>query len=290
MGEVVELWRYPFKSMAGERMTAAVVTSSGIVGDRCWAVRDEVLGGIRGAKKFPELMRCQARFVREPTGPGDSGDVAVTVPSGETVRTTDPAAAVALSGALGHEVSVWPLQPETDLDHYRLGEPSKDDPRVEARDMFALEDDEPFPNFRRLPGELRHQINTYASLPGTYFDAFPILVLTTASLEALQQLRPDAVVDVRRFRPNIVIATPPHLTGPAEHEWESRQLDIGTVRLELTWRCPRCAMITHAIDDAIPRDRSLMRTIVRDFGHELGIYARVASPGTITVHDQVTLL
>ena len=64
---------------------------------------------------------------------------------------------------------------------------------------------------------------------------------------------------------------------------------MGTVGLELTWRCARCVMITHAIDDAIPRDRSLMRTIVRDFGHDLGIYARVATPGTITVHDRVIL-
>ena len=42
-------------------------------------------------------------------------------------------------------------------------------------------------------------------------------------------------------------------------------------------------MITHPVDDDIPRDRSLMRTIVRDFGHELGIYARIATPGTITL-------
>jgi hypothetical protein len=123
-GEVVELWRYPFKSMAGEQLPAAVVSPSGIIGDRCWAVRDEVLGGIRGAKKFPELMRCQAHFVREPSGPGDSGDVAVTIPNGETVRTTDPAAEATQSSALGHTVSVWPLQPERNLEHYRLGQPS----------------------------------------------------------------------------------------------------------------------------------------------------------------------
>jgi MOSC domain-containing protein len=151
VGEVGELWRYPFKSMAGESTTAAAVSPSGILGDRCWAVRDEELGGIRGARRFPELMRCRARFVREPSDPGDSGDVAITLPSGETVATTDPSAAMALSTALGHRVSVWPRQPASDLDHHRLGQPSQADPRAELREMFALDDDEDRPTFGGYP-------------------------------------------------------------------------------------------------------------------------------------------
>lgn len=70
-----------------------------------------------------------------------------------------------------------------------------------------------------------------------------------ASLQALQQQRPDAVNDVRAPG-RIVIATPSDLTGPVEHDWESRQLDIGSARLELTSRCPRCVMIAHAFDAA----------------------------------------
>jgi uncharacterized protein YcbX len=274
--------------MGGERLRSAAVTTSGLAGDRCWAARDEVLGGIRGAKKFPALMRCHARVTREPDGPGDSGDVEITLPDGSTVTTTDESAAARVSSVLEHEVTIWPLQPAQDLDHYRLGRPTQQDPQAELRSVFGLRDDEPLPNFRRLPSELRRQINQYASLPGTYFDAFPILVLTTASLEALRRLRPDAVIDVRRFRPNIVVDTDPSLSGPVEHSWEGRTLRIGDVELELTWRCPRCVMITHGFDD-IPADRSLMRTVVHEFGHELGIYAVVTTPGQISETETVTL-
>jgi hypothetical protein len=113
-------------------------------------------------------------------------------------------------------------------------------------------------------------------------------VLTSVSLAAVRARRPDAVIDVRRFRPNIVVETVPEITGPVEHGWEGRHLQVGSVKLELTWR-PKVLDDHHAVDDDVPRDRSLMRTIVRDFGHELGIYARIVTPGTITLHDQVTL-
>ena len=39
-------------------------------GDRAWAVRDEVRGGIRGAKKLPGVLRCHARY---PTPPPEAG-------------------------------------------------------------------------------------------------------------------------------------------------------------------------------------------------------------------------
>ena len=56
IGGVDEIWRYPVKSMAGERLPGTAVGPQGLTGDRGWAVRDEERGGIRGAKKIPELM------------------------------------------------------------------------------------------------------------------------------------------------------------------------------------------------------------------------------------------
>ena len=50
---LIELFRYPVKSMMGESLTAIEVTEAGIQGDRAWAVRDERRGGIRGGKKTP---------------------------------------------------------------------------------------------------------------------------------------------------------------------------------------------------------------------------------------------
>ena len=54
------IFRYPVKSMLGESLADAAIGENGIEGDRAWATRDEVRGGIRGAKKLPQLMRFQA--------------------------------------------------------------------------------------------------------------------------------------------------------------------------------------------------------------------------------------
>ena len=37
---ISELWRYPVKSMLGERRDTAVVTATGVAGDRAYAVID----------------------------------------------------------------------------------------------------------------------------------------------------------------------------------------------------------------------------------------------------------
>ena len=49
VGTVIEIWRYPVKSMGGEQLDRCVVGERGLPGDRGWALRDEVAGEIRGA-------------------------------------------------------------------------------------------------------------------------------------------------------------------------------------------------------------------------------------------------
>ena len=80
-----EIWRYPVKSMAGERLEEAALDPGGIPGDRAWAVRDERRGGIRGAKKIPGLMRCAARY-REPPTRDRVGAPEITLPDGGRVE------------------------------------------------------------------------------------------------------------------------------------------------------------------------------------------------------------
>ena len=56
-----EICRYPVKSMLGESLTETTLSKQGIPGDRSWATGDEKRGGIRGAKKIPQLMLFSAR-------------------------------------------------------------------------------------------------------------------------------------------------------------------------------------------------------------------------------------
>ena len=68
VGTIREIWRYPVKSMAGQRLDRCTVGPAGIPGDRGWALRDDDAGEIRGARKMPVLMQCAARYRSEPAG------------------------------------------------------------------------------------------------------------------------------------------------------------------------------------------------------------------------------
>jgi uncharacterized protein YcbX len=284
VGSVKEIWRYPVKSMAGERLAAAEVGPQGLHGDRGWAVRDELHGGIRGAKKIPDLMRCDARYLAEPAA-SRAGDVEVRLADGTTVRSDAPDVHARLTASLGTPVTLWPLQPADQLDHYRRGAPTHADLEQELRSIFALEPGEPLPDLSGLPPELLE----FESPPGTYFDAFPLLVLTQASLVRLQELAPDSRIDVRRFRPNFVVETPEEAAGFVESAWTGRRLRIGGMVAEVTIDCMRCVMTTLPVDD-LPKDPRIMRTLVREARQCLGVYARVAEPGRVTTGDEVELL
>ena len=46
VGRVAELWRYPVKSMLGERRNQMPITTRGALGDRAWALRETATGRI----------------------------------------------------------------------------------------------------------------------------------------------------------------------------------------------------------------------------------------------------
>lgn len=277
---VESIWRYPVKSMVGEPLGSADITEAGMAGDRGWAVRDEIRGGIRGAKKIGGLMRLAARYDDRP-----GGSVTITLPDGATVRSDAPEVHAVLSAVLDHEVTLWPLAPAEDLDHYRRGAPDTDDIIAELRDMFGRTDDEPLPDLSVFPPE----VIEFESPPGTYLDAYPILVMTTSAMRSLADALPDSQVDIRRFRPNLLVDTGEE-PGHPELGWQGRSLEVGGVELELVAGCPRCVMVTRAIDDALPADQAVLRHVVRDLDQLVGMYARVTTPGSVRVGDGVTLI
>jgi uncharacterized protein len=284
---VEQIWRYPVKSMMGGTVAAARLDADGIVGDRTWAVRDQVRGGIRGAKVLGGLMRLSARYAAGAGADPDSGGgpVEIVLPDGRAVSTDDPSASAAVSAAIGHEVTLEALRPADDLDHYRRGRPYHDDIMVELRSWFGRTDDEPLPDLSAFPPE----IIEYESPPGTYHDAYPLLLITTSALRSLQQALPDSAVDVRRFRPSLVIDSG-DTPGHPEADWLGRRVRIGETELAVVAACPRCVMVTREIDDAAPQDRAILRHIVRELEHNVGVYATVETPGTVRAGDAVALV
>jgi uncharacterized protein YcbX len=277
------LWQYPVKSMIGGEVASARLVDEGMVGDRTWATRDEERGGIRGAKKIGGLMRCAARYVDAEPLPGST--VEITLPDGSIVRTDDPAVHARLSDALGHRVSLWPLQPPTDLDHYRRGAPDSTDMLTELRAVFGREGDEPLPDLSIFPPVIME----FESPPGTYLDAFPLLVMTTSALRSLVDALPDSAVDVRRFRPNLVVDTG-DAEGHPEFAWVGKYLHIGEVVLRVIEACPRCVMVTREVAPDLPDDRAVLRHVVRDLDQNVGVYAEVVVPGVVRAGDPVRLV
>lgn len=276
---LAEIWQYPVKSMIGVTVPAATITPTGIDGDRTWAARDQERGGIRGAKHLGGLMQLAATYAGPPGGP-----VTITLPDGDVVSTEDPDVDARVSAAIDHQVTLEALRPASDREHYRRGAPYQDDLLDELKAVFGREEGEPLPDLTAFPPE----IFEFESPPGTYYDAHPLLVLTTSALRSLQEALPDSAVDVRRFRPSLVVDTGDE-PGHPERAWIGHRLRVGEVEVDVVGGCPRCVMVTRRIDDDTPQDRSVLRHIVRDLGQDVGVYATVARPGRISTGDEVTL-
>jgi uncharacterized protein YcbX len=279
---VLELWRYPAKSMQGERLDAADVGRKGLAGDRGWAVRDEQRGGIRGAKKIRGLMQLAARYDRPPLLEEPPPPITIALPEGGTTSSDDPDVHERLSSALGHPVTLWPLLPPDAVEHYRRGAPDHDDLDAELRAIFGRTPDEPLPDLSWLPTELFE----FESIPGTYFDAHPILIVTRQSLEHLAETAPGSTIDVRRFRPNLLVDVPDSASRWPELDWLGRSVQAGGVTLDVVAPCPRCVMVTQPFAD-LAEDRGVLRAVVRAADQVIGVYATVRDGGTIRTGDRV---
>jgi MOSC domain-containing protein len=67
------LWRYPVKSMLGEKLDAVDLREDGVVGDCVYALRDRETGRVASAKhpkRWRDLLACRAAFV-DPPSPED---------------------------------------------------------------------------------------------------------------------------------------------------------------------------------------------------------------------------
>lgn len=269
IGTVASLHRYPVKSMQGETLDEVELTDDGVVGDRIWALRDAETGKLVSAKR-PRLWRAMldCRAVT-----ADDGGVDVTTPDGETFGITDPALRISLNALFGREIGV------EEAAEAQQGVYESDWPEIEGVS---------------LSGEL--DLPTNLSGEGTSFIDVGILhLLTSTSLRSLQDAAPDVTVDVRRFRPSMVLDTP-GLDGFPENDWSGRTMTIGDVRITVGDPAPRCVMTTVAQPD-LPRELAVLQAIAAEnrLTNEvgsfacLGVYASVAVGGTVRVGDEVTL-
>jgi len=269
-GSVVALWRYPVKSMMGEELNAAEVTARGLVGDRRFAVVDAASGKVAGAKnprKWGNFFDFRAAYVEPPRTGSELPAVRLTLPDGTVVTSEQPDLAQILSKALGREVAFAEAQ--------------------DGGESAGAQAEEYWPDMEGL--DYRDTVTEWELPAGTFFDLAVVHLLTTATIERLRALYPEGRFEVRRFRPNIVVAAGPDQQGFVENDWIGHTIAIGDeVRLRITGPCPRCVMTTLPQGD-LPKDAGILRTAAQHNSANVGVYADVIAGGTTRRGDPVTL-
>jgi uncharacterized protein YcbX len=289
VGTIGALWRFPVKSMRGEELDAADVSEGGVVGDRAYAIVDKETGKVASAKHpklWPDLLGCRATFV-EPPHPGDEPPPArIDLADGSSVTSDAADVDGVLSTFFGRTVELArAAQNGYTIDQYHPDEENYD-PEGHRDEVVEAQLGAAFFNERGLPSAVPE---------GSFFDLFPLSVLTTSTLYQLAELQPGSRFDARRFRMNVIVDTP--ACGFVENEWLGRTLAIGDdVRLGVALPDPRCVMPSLAQED-LPRDPKILKALARhnriDVGGALypcaGVYAVAESTGAIRKGDEVRL-
>jgi uncharacterized protein YcbX len=263
---VGSLRRYPVKSMLGEIVTEITVGFGGVEGDRRLALIDRETGRVASAKQarlWRHLLQCSARI--------EDGRVWVRMPDGTEVAADDAAAEELLSAFLSRPVRLADQRPEG-------ASVERADPEQVMRQGLDAEVDAPL-------------LELAEGTPGDSFvDLAPLHVITTATLEHIG-------IEAERYRPNIVVATPPGHPPYTENDWTGRTLTVGSVQLKGMGPTPRCVIPTleqrglGRAPEALRIPTAENRVESFGLGHLpcAGAYMEVAVEGTIRLEDQVAL-
>lgn len=211
--QIQSLYCYPVKSLGGIRVDRLDLDEFGPAGDRRWMLVDS-LGRFITQRNYPSLARVGVAL-------DDSGSVSIRVP--------EQGAFALRASAQSRNVTVW-----DDWVGASLAEPGP----AQALSRFL---DTPVDLVYMAPETFRPVDRVWVRERRRvgFADGFPFLLVNQASLDELGA-RLGAAVDVRRFRPNIVVSG----AAPwAEDHWAALTL-AGKVRMDLVKPCSRCVMTT----------------------------------------------
>jgi uncharacterized protein YcbX len=255
IGSVESLWRYPIKSMAGERLAQAFVGYAGVYGDRVHAFLNAA-----GPPGFPyltarerrDMLRYRPRF-RNPA-----------------IASAPPNQADALK--LGAISPVYPDLAELEVD---VATPSgavlaADDPAL----ISMLADGAASVSLIRS-----HRAMT---------DARPLSLISTQTIRQLGE-EVGMTLDQRRFRANVCVELGT-ADGFVEDALVGRRLQIGLrVVVAVLERDSRCQMITFDPDTTEDTPK-IMRNVARAHGGNAGVYCAVMTEGVVQPGDPIVRL
>ncbi|MEU1071425.1 MULTISPECIES: MOSC N-terminal beta barrel domain-containing protein [unclassified Streptomyces] len=262
---------YPVKSVGGYRLDEVPVEPWGPVGDRRWMVVD--------ASGKAVTQRERARLALAAARALPDGSVRVSAPGREdlTVAVPEPIGPVTVT-LFGKKVEAIAAD---ETAHAWFSD------HLEAEVRLVHLDD---PATRR-------PIDPDFALPGetvSFADGFPLLITTTASLDALNSLIAQGThphegpLPMNRFRPNVVIDG---TEAWAEDHWT--RIALGDVVFRVAKPCGRC-VVTTTDQASAERGREPLRTLGRHrrFGTKLVFGQNLVpeGPGVIRTGDPLRVL
>ncbi|MGH8012947.1 MAG: MOSC domain-containing protein [Candidatus Binataceae bacterium] len=272
VGTVKALFRYPVKSMLGERLEEFEVGEQGVIGDRAWALREVANGRVVTAKKWANMFEFHAAYETAPRA-SEPAPVRITLPDGRVLYADGSDASAVLSSVLGRKVT---------LDRAVAGQKMYGE--IDPETVFA-----DVPVERVFPGLTRETMPDTFRLPrGTFFDSAYIHVIASGTLAHMHHLSgEDAQLDPRRFRPNIYVETADDGEGFVEDEWLKGTLEVGSeVKIVSMEPALRCVMTTHRQEE-LPRDLRILRAVAQHHQAKAGVFASIGAPGTVRLGDTV---
>ena len=251
MGRVIEMWRFPVKSMQGETLGETELTRSGLAGDRRYGLLHAETGKVLSAKRHGELLMASARTE-------DDGTVVIRLPGGDEHAAADTDIDDVISSWLGLPCHLAVPKPDEGSE-------------FEMSFNFEAPDTDVF---------------SWPCAPGTFLDLASAHLLTTSSLTTAATLHADGDWDVRRFRPTALIDTGDAI-GFVEDGWVGTTLQLGGATLSVDMPTIRCPMPTRAQPGGLCRDLAIARALRDHHDNNLGVYATVTTSGRVAVGDEL---
>lgn len=290
IGQVAELWRYPVKSLGGTQIEQADVSAGGVLGDRLWAVRDVQKEVTASARQLPVLLTATARYpaaVPPDAGPGNVPEVEITFPDGTVLSSNDDGVHAKLSELAGREVRLTALPPADDTSLHKLTREERAETMSAGwlRSAFGISADEKLPDLSMVRVTDMVNFTRYSTPPGMFVDLAPVHVLTKTSLATIgAEVGSD--LDVRRFRPNVLLALDNPEDELPESHWTGAHLAIGGTVLNVAMPTIRCVMPSRA-QPGLEVDRRITKAVATRAQRCLGVYCWVESGGSVRVGDDV---
>ena len=271
LSTIRELWRFPVKSMGGERVETLQLTDAGGVGDRLFAVQQKQDGRLLTARLEPRLLMARARL--------EGGVARMTLPGRITISSDSRDVDRILSGWLGRDVTLIRAKPgRADATHLI--------PVSAETAAFMAANPASAGVFTRATVGFNEDLGPVLEWksPGAGFsDGGAVHLLSGRQLHRLRRTSDAAGWSARRFRPNIVLDL---ARGERDEDsWLRQVFSIGRVRMRATEQCIRCILATRA-QPGLPDDPRIL-TSLRPRRARLGIYADVERGGTVAVGQVV---